>query len=195
MYLPVSELQMYRGQLTCQYCIMDLRDEERRLEERRGIKEQEKKKEEELLEEVREGEVCERCGRLLTTVYYVHGKKLCASCFDHEKEEWKGTGPERPPLSPYRIKTQKSFLSNLVVAIEKRIGDLLALIGITKLEEKKRKQSVFEKYHGVELTKKEENDFASITPLEEKELKKAKRPKKQKVRKMQLGFRKFKKFK
>ncbi len=42
MYLPKVELQQWRGQTYCPYCIQDLRDEEKDVEEKMGEREREK---------------------------------------------------------------------------------------------------------------------------------------------------------
>src|SRR3989338_1947758 len=72
MYLPAGELQTFKGQLTCPYCIMDLKDEDRRIEERSRVKERDNYASQDQLVEH-----CERCGRELNTVYYLNGKRLC----------------------------------------------------------------------------------------------------------------------
>lgn len=122
MYLPSAELQTYRGQLTCQYCIMDLKDQERRMEERAGSA---SKGAERDMSEGREEERCERCGRGLSIVYFYNGKRLCSTCIDEERKEWGTKGGERPPMVAVRIQQEKGILSSIVSAVENRIGEAI----------------------------------------------------------------------
>src|SRR5512143_3467213 len=93
MYLPSAELQQYRGQLTCPYCIQDLRYADTRAEEYH----EEKHK----LEVIQYPEQCERCGRDLEgRVYIWNGKKLCKKCMEDEQDsKWGlvGGGPMHAP--------------------------------------------------------------------------------------------------
>lgn len=180
MYIPISELQQYKGQWACPYCVMDMRDEERRRDERSRIKE-EKKRDEIVIPPIRGQELCERCGRVLINVYIVNGKKLCGSCLDAHKDEWKRTGPDKPPLSPYRVKTEKSYAANLTAKIEQKIGELLALIGIEykrkEKEKKERKASAFDGY-AIKIEEKKKEGFSKVEPAKEESMKKVKRRRK-----------------
>ncbi|HSB47412.1 MAG TPA: hypothetical protein VLD37_05335 [Candidatus Bilamarchaeum sp.] len=132
MYLPGSELQQYRGQLACPYCIQDMRDEDRRSEYH-----EEKHK----LEVLQIPETCERCGRDLEgRVYIWNGKKLCRNCVGDEQEKWGVVGggpmgaPQKISLEPEKRKRKASF-------IESVISEVLHLSGVKK---KPRKTEIVE---------------------------------------------------
>lgn len=125
MYLPATELQQYRGQLVCPYCLQDMRAEDRRAEapQEKGP-----------VQELSYPERCERCGRDLSGGAYIwNGKTLCKSCLDYEKGTWGvvGGGPshggQRASVIPIRKARQKSL-------IEALISDFLALLGVKKKE-------------------------------------------------------------
>jgi hypothetical protein len=131
MYLPMAELQNYRGQLTCQYCIMDLRDAERKHEERKSqpLPESGKKiggrSEEEHLSYLSDDERCDRCKRKMGIVYIFNNRKLCEICVHVEKEEWeeKGSGA-MPMVLKFRIKGNEGLLSKIMAKLEIAWGDL-----------------------------------------------------------------------
>jgi len=125
MYLPSSELQQYKGQWVCPYCIADMRTEDRAIETAG-------RKEERRLEGISEGENCERCGRSVSTVYYVRGMKLCGSCAEDSKKEWKEIGGERPPMPMYRVKEKAMKEAGLLSFINSIFSEFLALFGIKK---------------------------------------------------------------
>jgi ribosomal protein L37E len=104
---------------------MDSRDEERRVE--RSADSQSK--------EYRIHEQCERCGRALSIVYYYKGRKLCESCIDEAKREWKDVGGERPPMSMYRISQEKGKKSNMLAFLESLFAEILIRLGIKKKKE------------------------------------------------------------
>jgi len=111
-------MQMYRGQLHCQYCIMDLRDEEKRTEPG---------KKDDYLENRTIHETCERCGRVLTTAYFYNGKRLCGSCLESERSEWDRKGGEMPPTMMYRVSEERGVLSSIVHFIVGKIAEFLGL--------------------------------------------------------------------
>ncbi len=125
MYLPSTELQNYRGQLTCQYCIMDLRDAERKHEERERKPEQIAEKrlggrsEEEHLSHIPDDERCDRCRRKMSIVYIFNNRKLCEICVHVEKEEWvdKGAGA-MPMVLKFRVKGNEGLLSKIMAKLE-----------------------------------------------------------------------------
>lgn len=89
MYLPRHELQMWNSRLYCNYCIMDLRDEERRLE-RSAVREERvppqpaPPREREPLSPYGYGGQCDRCGRQTDTLYEYGGRRLCSTCLAEE---------------------------------------------------------------------------------------------------------------
>ena len=95
MYLPAVELQTYRGQWTCQYCIMDLRDAERAAEAKHTARAGSEastpshhESESSRYGPESEFEHCDRCKRKLTIVYIFNNRKLCENCVDKEKDQW-----------------------------------------------------------------------------------------------------------
>jgi hypothetical protein len=130
MYLPASELQQYRGQLTCPYCIMDLRDADRHSEEREAPRKPK-------MEALAIPETCDRCGRdLESRVYIYNGRKLCKSCLGDEQDKW-GLVGGGPMSSPYKVTLGPEIKRKKASLLESLIGDALALLGIRK---KKRKE-------------------------------------------------------
>lgn len=127
MYLPASELQTFRGQFTCPYCIMDLRDAERKENEAIEGKSEKKNAYESNLPQ---SEKCERCGRTLTMVYFYNGKILCENCVNDEKRSWKDVGGERPPMAMFRVKEEKTRKSGLQALLESIIQYILELLKI-----------------------------------------------------------------
>ncbi len=112
MYLPAAELQQYRGQLTCPYCIQDLRYADTRTEFT-----EEKHK----LEVIQYPEQCERCGRDLEgRVYIWNGRKLCKKCMEDEQDsKWGLVGggpmhaPQRMSLRPEAERKKKSLIEHV----------------------------------------------------------------------------------
>ncbi len=125
MYLPATELQQYKGQLMCPYCLNDSRDEDRRAEER-SVEGAER------ATGYLSGEHCDRCGRELSTVYYYGGRKLCEDCLDDAKREWKETGGEKPPLPPYRITEKAAAEGSRRSFIERLVSEILILLRLRK---------------------------------------------------------------
>jgi ribosomal protein S14 len=129
MYLPATELQQYRGQLTCPYCIQDLRAEDRAITDAAEHPQGKPR-----LEAVQEPERCERCGRdLQNRVYIWNGRKLCRKCLDDEQDTWGlVTGKPMGPAQRIRVGTaerKERFL-------ERMAGDFLALIGLRRKQVK-----------------------------------------------------------
>ena len=139
MYLPKTELVMWRGQLYCQYCLQDLRDEE--IRKTKAIEEQgrhyEHKGKAYTKKEVKLS-YCENCGRALYTVYIVNGKKLCKTCSDKEVKKLKGQGVYVRPIR-YKIREEPvvhKFVIALATAIRNIIGKLKK-----KVEKEEREES------------------------------------------------------
>jgi len=103
MYLPKHELQMFKSRMFCNYCIMDLRDEERMHEaaargegapgtahEARVAKAYPKKK-----------GYCNRCSAEAGELYTVNGMLLCERCRDQVHP-----GPDYGPNKPMPFGTR-----------------------------------------------------------------------------------------
>jgi hypothetical protein len=134
MYIPATELQQYKGQWMCPYCLNDMRDEERRQDERGSAAEKKS-------EGYTSGETCDRCGRTLTTVYYYGGRRLCSNCFDDARREWKDVGGERPPMPMYRVTEQAAGEKGKMGFIESLFAELLGRLGI-KVRRKKAESEI-----------------------------------------------------
>lgn len=158
MYLPAAEMQMYKGQLACQYCIMDSRDEDRRIERSMG---QGNKPGKLKVGERREQERCERCGQEMYTVYYFNGRRLCNSCTENEKDNWENKGGERPPMVVFRVPKERSLVSSIVKAVEKRIGE--AIKGKARKKAREKKKDLQKK----ERPKEKEQDEKDNGPMTE----------------------------
>jgi hypothetical protein len=123
MYLPGAELQQYRGQLVCPYCIQDMRDEDRRSEYH---------EERPRLEALQIPETCERCGRDLEgRVYIWNGKKLCYKCVGDEQQKW-GLVGGGPMGAPAKITLEPEKRRRKASLIESVISDLLHAAGVRK---------------------------------------------------------------
>ena len=124
MYLPATELQQYRGQLACPYCIQDLRDEDRKMTETTEKRPR--------LEVLRYPETCDRCGRDLEgRVYIWNGKRLCKRCLEDEQDTW-GLARGGPMGPAQRIKVDTVRRGERKSFIERSIGEFLALIGLKR---------------------------------------------------------------
>jgi hypothetical protein len=122
MYLPASELQQYKGQWACPYCIQDMRDEDRRATEYRHKKEP--------VRALSYSETCERCGRdLKSRVYIWNNRRLCRKCLGDEQEKWGivGGGPIGPPQ---RISVKVMEKGKLRLMAEGIFSRILAVFGI-----------------------------------------------------------------
>jgi len=116
MYLPATELQQFNGQWTCPYCIMDIRDEERKRDEPKSKRPK--------LDVLPYPERCERCGRDLEgIVYLLNDRKLCKSCLDEEKDKWElvsgapmGSG-QKISVTPIRDRKNTSLFVEVVSEI------------------------------------------------------------------------------
>ncbi|MEW6036185.1 MAG: hypothetical protein AB1529_06235 [Candidatus Micrarchaeota archaeon] len=124
MYLPASELQQYKGQWACPYCIQDMRDADRKAEEH--IVEKPK------LEVLSYPETCERCGRdLKGRVYIWNDKRLCRNCVGDEQEKW-GLVGGGPMGAPYKVSLEPENRRKRRGFIETAIGEFLVLLGLKK---------------------------------------------------------------
>lgn len=119
MYLPAAELQQYRGFWVCPYCLMEFRDEERRMEKPPPTYKAEKYP----VRPISYGEVCERCGKEVEIFYIWNGRRLCKSCLEEEQKKW-GLVGGGPAAAPYRVSYGKKegLLASLVNRVLERIG-------------------------------------------------------------------------
>jgi hypothetical protein len=124
MYLPAAELQQYRGQWMCPYCVQDSRDKDRKAEEYVPKKPH--------LDIISYPEQCDRCGRDLEGLVYIwNGRKLCKHCVQDEQEKW-GLVGGGPMSAPYRINLGPEKRRKKTSIIESIISELLHLLGIRK---------------------------------------------------------------
>lgn len=187
MYLPASELQSYKGQWLCPYCMMDMQDEDRKLEE--GVRKREEKRRDEYAQSYIRGERCDRCGRDLTIVYTHGGRKLCSVCLEEAKKEWKEVGGEHPPMPMIKVKEEKSIASKIVSVLERKISDALALLKIKAVkmaEEKpaKKEEKIFEE----PLVSKSKGPRYELESFKDKgDGERLEKPKKSRLKKKQSG--------
>lgn len=115
MYLPPHELRMWNSRLYCAYCIMDIQDEERY---GKGGRQPGAQSQEPIgggisgffgLGGSRSKLACERCGRMVDTLYDSLGVRLCSSCYYSDGAP--GAGGAKP-----------SRFSQLVFFIKEKIG-------------------------------------------------------------------------
>lgn len=134
MYLPRVELQQWRGQTYCPYCIMDIREEEKQREESQG-------------EAARRahGEgggpptppdetpfgtgqknpdyECDRCRGDLDIVYVVADHKFCELCFNQQLRNWKRDGIDPPPHMKFRAKNNPGLFAKLIAFLKHKIRE------------------------------------------------------------------------
>jgi len=122
MYIPITELQQYKGNWICPNCLL----EERQREEEETKPKKEKK--ELTTSPISYQNVCERCGREAEVFYIFNGKRLCESCLKEEQEKaiLKGRKPFASPTKVV-ISKRKSFFQKIIDAI-------LAFLGFKKKE-------------------------------------------------------------
>ncbi len=125
MYLPASELQQYKGQFTCPYCIQDLRDADRRAAE--------SPREKPVIEVYHIPEQCERCGRDFEgRVYIWNGKRLCKKCREDEQESKWGLVGGGPMHAPMRVSLKPEEERKNRSVIEMAISELLITLRLKK---------------------------------------------------------------
>jgi len=133
MYLPVAELQQYKGQWMCPYCLMDEREDDKKKNE---YKERRYEKEPLYTTAIKYSETCQRCGRETDLLYSYNDRILCSSCLGEEQKKW-GTVGGGPAATPYRIKQGegKGVLAQMFEA-------LLVALGIKKAEKKEKEPEI-----------------------------------------------------
>ena len=122
MYLPIAELQQYKGQWMCPYCLLDEREKDRKSEY---------KKEPLYTTRIKYSETCQRCGRETDLLYLYNGRILCSTCLEEEQKKW-GTAGGGPAATPHRVTMgeEKGVLAQMFDA-------LLIAIGLKRREKKK----------------------------------------------------------
>lgn len=127
MYLPSSELQQYLGQWTCPYCIMDLKDAEKKSDEDRTSYTSERGSgDKETLTGLHENEFCDRCKRKLVIVYIFNNRKLCEICIDKEKKEFEEvTGGATPMVMKFKLKGNEGLLQLVMRKMELVISRII----------------------------------------------------------------------
>lgn len=114
MYLPKVELQQWRGQTYCPYCIMEIREAEVQGEEQRGAgaRAGEAPPDASIPPEERpfgQGQKnpdyeCDKCKGDLDIAYVVADHKFCEICFQQQIREIRSEGGRQPPYLKYKIK-------------------------------------------------------------------------------------------
>jgi hypothetical protein len=168
MYVPASELQQYKGQWMCPYCLMDSRDEDRRAQGGG---------EDSYLKSHYRGESCERCGRTLSIVYYYGGRRLCETCVESAKNEWGDVGGERPPMSMYRISSKRAGESKMLAFFVALFSEILRRLGIRVPKKKKKEAEI------VAIKPKRKVFVPFAKPMKEGAIKDKEQPKKKKEKK------------
>lgn len=124
MYLPSSELQQYQGQWICPNCLINAREDER------AARGPEYKKQDLPIEPRVFEEKCERCGRSVTIIYVLNGRRLCEYCLRDEQSKWTIVGAEKPPRMPYKITLERRKRSRLRELAEKMFSGILGMLGM-----------------------------------------------------------------
>jgi len=134
MYLPTLELQMYNGQWHCQYCVMDIRDAERRSTESYS-------KTERKSEQYAKRENCERCGvDLQNIMYYFNGRKLCGTCLETERGQTDYTSP--PPMK-INLTKNSSIIVPIRIIVHRVTFDIVEWVkGKLKIKNKRKKRDI-----------------------------------------------------
>ncbi|VVB98262.1 Uncharacterised protein [uncultured archaeon] len=134
MYLPRVELQQWRGQTYCPYCIQDIRDEQRRESEteaasargpgyaadRPGTPPDEKP--------FGQGQKnpdyeCDKCKGDLDIVYVVADHKFCEVCFHQQMKQWRDERIPVPPYMKFNASVNRSLFSRLIRYLKRKIRE------------------------------------------------------------------------
>ena len=130
MYLPATELQQYKGQWFCPYCIMDAREEDR-APDRYKAPEPQPGKSDTLIQR----ESCERCTAEAKIIYHYRGMRLCSSCVNEAKKDWETVSSDKPPQMPFRISTEKAQKSYVIPFFNSLFDRLLQYLRLKKKKE------------------------------------------------------------
>jgi hypothetical protein len=134
MYLPIVELQQWRGQTYCPYCIQDIRDEERKEEEKHGdgaAKPGQPGADSGTPPDERPfgtGEKnpdyeCDKCKGDLDIVYIVSDHKFCEICFQQQLRDWKNSRVPPPPYMKFNAKGNMGLFGRLIRFLKNRIRE------------------------------------------------------------------------
>jgi len=83
-----------------------------------------------------EQETCDRCKRKLTMVYIINGKKFCEVCMESEKKNWE-RADARPMIVRFRAKGNEGLLVNLLRKMGVALGEYIRKKREEKLEKEK----------------------------------------------------------
>jgi len=134
MYLPSTELQQYLGQWTCPYCIMDLKDAQKKSEEVATQTVTGAPPEKDFLFGNKESEFCDRCKRKLVIVYIFNNRKLCEICIDREKKDFEESGSgAMPMILKFKLKGNEGLLFRLMRKLK---------VAISRIMEKRKSSAV-----------------------------------------------------
>ncbi len=146
MYLPEAEMQNYAGQLYCQYCLMDIRDEQKHQTEDRHEQMHVRK------------DTCENCGSTSAENFFsVGGRVLCTNCAKDYYDGAIARGEE--PILPMRMGMKKSKKKGIL----KRIRDFL--FGAKEEEDV---EIIAVRNAGKEKAKKGHKDFEPLEDLQKR---------------------------
>lgn len=122
MYVPFQELQQYKSGMYCPYCIMDMRDEDRKFE--KTVTEVGKKADKPIVQPIETSDHCQRCEKVLERSFFiVNGIKLCKSCMEIERPKIKGFDKMEAQKLIFRAPDRKvSLMDNVLekVGLKKR---------------------------------------------------------------------------
>lgn len=132
MYLPRVELQQWRGQTYCPYCIMDIREMEKKAEEYDGEQARHRitthdtgstPPDERPFGTGQQDSVyeCDKCKNDLDIVYVIADHKFCELCFNQQMREWKNEGVKPPPYLKYKLKESVGFFAKLILLLKHKI--------------------------------------------------------------------------
>ncbi len=133
MYLPKVELQQWRGQSFCPYCIQDIREDELKAEERRNARSRipgptseggRTPDEAPFGSGVKNPDYeCDKCKNDLDIVYIVADHKFCEICFQQQIKTWKDAGIKTPPYMKFRAKEGMGLLARLIRLLKDMIRE------------------------------------------------------------------------
>lgn len=129
MYLPKVELQQWKGQTYCPYCIQDLRHAEKDAQQRRD--EGAAKAPEGIPPDstppgqgqVNPDYLCDKCRDEMDIAYVVADHKFCEMCFQQQLRDWKEERISAPPYMKFRVKDSPGMFMRFIRFIKRKISD------------------------------------------------------------------------